>query len=299
MKWVTIAIGILSLSLSAIAQGILAVPGQATMIANQGVQISQQATAIANAVQVLKTAEATYGALQAEGQQLVYIKNYMQEASDNLKNLGNMKNLQLNQMETFLNELLCIKGGNRYYQLSFPNIVSLILGAFGKCDNTGFFNASWGGLTKNLNEQMSASGQNLNQFVTQFDTQQAMIDQNNKVNTSLDTAYSAQQVGSSYNEQTKVELAMKYKTMSDNLMKMSHELNQALNLEGTDAVQVTKGERLMLMAKAMDYQMKAMEYEEKYAVLLKEGTEFSQNDKTEMANYQRAMGLHEVIMFRQ
>src|SRR5580700_9506304 len=93
------------LCLHADAQGVLAVPGQATMIANQGIQISQQATAIANAVQLLKTAEATYGTLQAEGQQLVYIRNYMQEASDNLKNLGNIKNLQLNQIETFLDEV--------------------------------------------------------------------------------------------------------------------------------------------------------------------------------------------------
>src|ERR1035437_716560 len=127
------------------AQGILAVPGQATMIANQGTQISQQATSIATAVQVLKTAEATYGSLQAAGQQLVYIKNYMQQADENLKNLGNIKNLQLNQISTFLNEVLCIKGGNRFYQLSFPNIVSLFMAAIGKCDNTDVFNATWAG----------------------------------------------------------------------------------------------------------------------------------------------------------
>ncbi len=298
MKKVTITVLIFS-CLNAAAQGVLAVPGQATMIANQGIQISQQATAIANAVQLLKTTETTYATLQAEGQQLVYIKNYMQEASDNLKNVGSIKNLQLNQIESFLDGLLCLKGGNRYYQLSFLNIVNLITGALGKCDNTNVFNATWAGMTKNLNEQMSASSQNLNQYVAQFSSQQSMIDQNNKVNTSLDTAYSAQQVGNSYNEQTKVELALKYKAMSDDLMKMSHELNQALNLEGTDAIQVTKGERLMLLAKAMDYQMKAMEYEEKYAQLLNEGTAFSQNDKSEIANYQRAMGIHEMVMFRQ
>ena len=299
MNRLAVLIAFICMYQKTISQGVLAVPGQATMIANQGIQISQQATAIANAVQLLKTAEATYGTLQAEGQQLVYIRNYMQEASDNLKNLGNIKNLQLNQIETFLDEVLCIKGGNRYYQLSFLNIVNLIMGAFGKCDNTNVFNATWAGMTKNLNEQLSARGQNLNQYVNQFGNQQAIIDQNNKVNISLDTAYSAQQVGNSYNEQTKVDLAMKYKSMSDDLMKMSHELNQILNLEGADAVQVTKGERLLLMAKAMDYQMKAMEYEEKYAQLLNEGTAFSQNDKTEMANYQRAMGVHEMVMFRQ
>ena len=223
----------------------------------------------------------------------------MQQADENLKNLGNIKNLQLNQIATFLNEVLCIKGGNRFYQLSFPNIVSLFMAAIGKCDNTDVFNATWAGVTKNFNEQINASGQNLNQYAAQFGSPQAMIDQNNQVNSSLTTAYSAQQVGNSYDEQTKEELASKYKTMSDDLMKMSHELNQALNMEGSDAVQVTKGERLMLMAKAMDYQMKAMEYEEKYASLLKEGTELSQNDKDEMANYQRAMGIRQMVMFQQ
>jgi hypothetical protein len=281
------------------SQGILAVPGQATMIANQATQISQQATSIAQAVQLLKTAEASYGILQQETQQLVYIKNYMQEASDNLKNLGSIKNLELNRIDVFLNELLCLKGENRYYQLNFMNMVNLITGAFGKCDNSDVFKATWGGLTRNINEQMGANTQNLNQFVMQFNTPQEMIDQDNQVNNSLQVAYTAQQVGSSYREQTQVELATKYKTMSDELMKMSHELNQSLNLEGAEALQVTKGERLILLAKAMDYQMKSMEYEEKYALLIKEGTELSANDRNEMGNYQRAMGLHEMVMFRQ
>jgi hypothetical protein len=299
MKELISTMFVINMSLQSFSQGVLAIPGQTAMIANQAIQIGQQATAIAKAVEILKTAESTYQTVKQENQQLVYIKNYMQEAAENLKHLDNIRYLKLNQIETFLNQVLCLKGENRYYRQNFVNIVNLITGAYNKCNDTGVFKMSWGGIVKNFNEQLGSSGKGLNSFVGQFKSQQALIDQNNLVNSSFQSAYSTQQVGSNYDEETRIELAMKYKQMSDDLMKMSHELNQTLNQEGNEAVQVTKGERLELMAKAVDYQMKALEYEEKYAELLKGGTALSENDRNEMVNYGRAMGIHEMLMFRQ
>ncbi len=298
MKRALLIAFIFSVGLNAKGQGVLAIPGQSVMITNQATQISQQTTAIAKAVELLKLTQSAVQTLQTQENQLNYMKNYMQEAEENLKHLDNIKNLKINQIENLLDAVLCVKGGDRYFQLRFPSLVNLIKSFYGKCDNTDLFNLTWAGVTKKFNESMGSTVKNVNAFVSQFNTQQSVIDQNNRMNTNLKTAYSIQQVGSSYQEQTQVELAMKYKQMSDELMKMSHQLNQALNLEGEDAVQVTKGERLLLLSKAMDYQLKSLEYEEKYAELLKEGTALSPNDRKELSGYHQAMGMNEVLMFR-
>ena len=266
------------------SQGLLGIPGQTVMIAK--------------AVEMLKLTQSTFQTLQAQESQLAYMKTFMQQEEENLKHLDNIKNLKINQIDDLLNEILCLKGGNRFYQLRFSNAVDLIKGAYGKCDNSDVFKMTWAGITRNFNEQMGSGAKNLSAFVSKFNTHQAIIDQNNLLNRQMETAYACQQVGNSYNEQTTVELATKYKQISDDLMKMSHQLNQALNMEGNDALQVSKGERLMLLSKAMDYQVKALEYEEKYAQLLKEGTALSENNRKELSGYRKAMSINESILFR-
>lgn len=279
---------------SALIKAQLAVydPQNTMVVANQATQISQ-------AIEILKQTKASVAQAKQSVEQLNYIRQYMENAADNLQKVGNIKDLKINQIENILDRILCLKGGARYYQsIKFLNIVNMIRGAYGKCDNNSLFKITWGGVTKSINEEIGSSQKNLNGFVKQYTTQQDIVNKTKQVDAYIEQAYTVQQAGSNYSEETKLELANKYKEISDELMKLSHELSGALNQEGSNVIEVTKGERLALMSKAMDYQLKSIEYEEKYAQLLKEATELSDNDRKEIANYKRALAIREFAMFK-
>ena len=232
-------------------------------------------------------------------QQLVYINQYMQEAANNLKQIGSIKDLQINNINQFLDELLCLKQTNRYYQsIDFSTLINSIKLAIGNCDNQALFNVSWGGVTKNLKEEIGNAQTNSYGILKNLSADQ-LATKSVDVDASMEQAYQFQQVGSNYNEATNLELANKYKKFSDNLMNLSQQLSQALNQIDAGLIEATKAERLELMAKSMDYQLKAMEYEEKYAQLLEKASALSHNDNHFLSTYKKDIGIKQIVLFRQ
>ena len=270
----------------------------AALLPGQQVQIAQQAQMIQQAIDALKTAKETYSTAKESYAELEQMRLYMEKASEALKKVSDIKDLKLNDIDKAFSSVFCLKGTNRFPNgLGFNDFISMITGAFGKCEGSDIFKYTYSGIVKNFNEKLDAQQRTYDNFANQFHTKEQLIAERNEFNAALTKADKVSQIGGGYNSETTMILATKYKDMSDELMAMAHELNKALNIEGENAVQVSKGERLLLMSKAMDYELKAMEYEEKYSDLLKQATDLKEQDKEQINKINRSFAYQEIIHF--
>ncbi len=273
------------------AQFVVTDPSNTVIVANQTTQISQ-------AISALKQGQQMYQSIRQEGQQLEYIKNYMQDAENRLKNIGSIKDLKLNDLETILDKVLCLKAGNYMYQsVHFMDIVSSIRNAYGKCANTDVFKLTFAGVKKQLVEQFGNQNQSMGDFFGQLSSDN-LVQKQNELEISISNAHDFDMTTQNNDKELKLELAFKYKDLSDELMKMSDELSKAINAQGVAGVQVDPGQRLSLMAKAMDYQLKSVAYEEKSAALMKDAGELSKEDTRYFNNYQKQIQLAMILKFR-
>src|ERR1039458_8710266 len=113
MRKAIVIIALLYLSKAGFSQGLLAVPGQSIMIANQATQIS-------DAIQLLKQGEQTYATIKMQTQNIAQMNAFMQQTEENLKTLGNLKNLQISDILNIADKALPLKNTNLYpTQLKF------------------------------------------------------------------------------------------------------------------------------------------------------------------------------------
>ena len=213
----------------------------------------------------------------------------MEQTANDVKSLNTIKDLKINDLPSLLSKLLCIKDNNRYISTGpYLQLSAQLQASLDWCDHSQLYANSISGLSLNYdvpNTSVSSSAQN-GAPRDAFDQQ-------------LYVAAGYQQVGQAYNSQTKFELAFKYKSLSDQLMAISQELSAALNIEGADMINANKPERLQLMALAVDYQLKALEYEEKYAQLLNESTATNPVAKSAVNQINRNFSFSEILQFRQ
>ena len=260
--------------------------------------VTNQTTQISQALQMLKQSQTALDQTRQATQQLVAINQYMQNANQEIKQLGSIKDLQLNKLDLLLDKILCIKQGNWYLQL--PNLsgyLSLLFKGFNLCDNTELFNVTWAGMAKQMNLEIGFSGK-AGLGITRGQTVDQLAASAQALDVKMEQAYTMEQIGTGYNDEATLTLALKYKSISDDLMKTSQELSAALNVEGDKVIEANKSDRLQLMAKAMDYQLKALEYHEKYCNLLQQATRLKPNDKNVIINYKRNLSLAQILAFR-
>ena len=255
-------------------------PGNMAVIANQTTQINQ-------AVQMLKQSQSVIEQSKQSVMQLVQIKQFLEKTSKDLENLTTIKQLKINDISTFMNEILCLQNINRYpSQGPFVNLSAQLQASLNLCDHTQLYGSTFGGWSDNLLAAHPTPTK------TAVNGRQILDDQ-------LFVANGLQNVGQSYTNQTQFELAFKYKNLSDQLMAISQELSAALNIEGAGMIEASKPERLQLMALAIDYQLKALEYEEKYANLLNNSSGMNFTARKNIAKQYRTTFATDVINFRQ
>ena len=250
------------------------------VIANQTTQINQ-------AVQMLKQSQSVIEQSKQSVMQLVQIKKFLEKTSKDLESLTTIKQLKINDISTFMNELLCLQNTNRYpSQGPFVNLSAQLQASLHLCDHALLYGSTFGGWSDNL----LASHPTLTK--APVNSRQSLDDQ-------LFVANGLQNVGQSYTNQTQFELAFKYKNLSEQLMAISQELSAALNIEGAGMIEASKPERLQLMALAIDYQLKALEYEEKYANLLNNSSGMNTTVRKNIAKQYRSTFAGDVVNFRQ
>jgi len=255
-------------------------PSNMAVIANQTTQINQ-------AVQMLKQSQSVIEQSKQSVMQLVQIKQFLEKTSKDLESLTTIKQLKINDISAFMNQMLCLQNTNRYpSQGPFLNLSAQLQASLNLCDHTQLYGSTFGGWSDNLLAAHPTPTK------TAVNSRQSLDDQ-------LFVANGLQNVGQSYTNQTQFELAFKYKNLSDQLMAISQELSAALNIEGTGMIEASKPERLQLMALAIDYQLKALEYEEKYANLLNNSSGLNATAKKNIAKQYRSTYTIDVVNFRQ
>ena len=280
-----------SISLATIsnAQLVTSDPGQT---AQNATLIAQNASTLQQAVETFQQLKKTYQQGEASYKEFVQMKDYMTRVEERLQNVGDIKDLKLNKINAILDKVLCIKQGNYYPKsLRYLEIIAKMQAAFLNCDNRELYNSTYSGVVQSYDEKYSNAAspgpKEINGRLNEF-------------NKSLSEAEKTNQVTSAYNARMKLELGLKYKTISDTLVYMSAEIHKAINEDkGSDRnIALSPSERLKMMDLAVQYQIEALEYEEKSARLLKEASEADAQQQKEIRRIKRELATKQIIDFQ-
>ena len=108
--------------------------------------ISQNASILSEAVQTFHQLQQTYSQGQASYTEFVQMKNYLENAEERLKNIGDIKDLKLNNVGAILDKVLCIKQGNYFPKaIKFSDIISRMKAAFLNCSNLALYDKTYCG----------------------------------------------------------------------------------------------------------------------------------------------------------
>lgn len=273
-------------SLTSYAQLATTDPGQ---IAQNAAMILQNAEIIENAIKTFKQLKQVYDTGKKAYETAVEIKDFAQRTEERLKNIGDIKSLRLNKIDIIMNKVLCIKQNN-YYPKSFRflELIGQIKSAFNNCDNSKLYGNTFAGVLENFEKRVNSAGQA---------TKAGMIERLNGFNEMLSNADQTAQLTSSYNARMQLELGLKYKAISDELFKLSDEVHAAINQDSDSEknVKLTSAERIKIMDMANQYQLQALEFEEKSARLLKEATESDEIQRSQATKIIRDLKVRQII----
>lgn len=254
--------------------------------------IGQQATMIDQAISNFKKMKEMYDQAQKSHQEFVQIKEYLETAEERLQRVGDIKDLRLNKIQAIMDRTLCIKQGNYFPKsIRFYDMVNNIRNAFYSCDNQAIYNKTYSGVLESLDARVYMAGS-----VAHKDVVQRL----NEFNIVVKEAEVTKEVTNGYDTRMKLELGLKYKAISDELMKLSDELHAAINLDNGNGknIALTPAERLQMMDMANKYQIQSLEYEEKSARLLKEASTMNQDQAEKLAHYKRDLAVKQMINFK-
>jgi hypothetical protein len=261
-------------------------PGQT---AQNAAMILQNAEIIENAIKTFKQMKQMYDTGKKAYQEAVEIKEFAQRVEERLKNIGDIKALRLNKMDIIMNKVFCIKQNN-YYPKSFRflELIGQIKSAFNNCDNAALYGKTFSGALMDFDRRIS------NASMVAGD---GIVDRLNGFNALMTRATQTTELTDAYNTRMKMELGLKYKTISDELMKLSQEVHAAINQDSDSDknVKLSSAERMKLMDMVNQYQLQSMEYEEKSARLLKEASEMDESQKRQAAKIIRDLKVKQII----
>ncbi len=261
------------------------------VMAQNGVIISQNGQMLSTAIADFKQLQQVYQQGKQSYQEFVQIKDFIQASEERLKNIGDIKDLKLNDVNQILDKVFCIKQSNYFPQaVKFLDIVSKVKAGFLKCDNTEVYNSTFSGL--------------LDQLDTRSDNAYAIgsaeiTSRMNQLSNSIKGADNAQSALNGYNARMKLELGLKYKAISDHLMQLSEEVHLAINEDGSSDknIKLTPGDRMKMMDMVNQYQVQALEYEQKSAELLKQASEMDEQQQKKLIEVKRDLAVTQMINF--
>lgn len=262
-----------------------------TQTAQNATMIAQNADILKTSVEQFKQMKKVYDQGRESYKEFVQIKDFIAASEERLKNIGDIKQLRLNNINMILDKLFCIKQGNYFpVSLRFADIVAQIKSAFLNCDNTQVYNKTYSGVIRRFDARINKA--------TRVG-QKEIIERMNELNSNLKDADNTHTVMESYNSRMKLELGLKYKSISDGLMELSEEMHLAIN-EGAESdknIALSPADRLKMMDMANQYQLQAMEFEEKSAQLLAEASELDKQQEREVLKMQRDLAMRQIINF--
>jgi hypothetical protein len=263
-------------------------PGQT---AQNSTMIIQNAQVIATAMNQFKELKRVYEQGKQSYKEFVQIKDFIKASEDRLATIGDIKELRLNNVNLILDKVFCIKQGNYFSQsIRFLDIIRRIKAGFLNCSNKEIYDKTISGVLDHFDDRVHSAAK-----IGAKEIKHVM----NEMNMSLLEADKTQTVLNGYNSRMKLELGLKYKAISDELMQLSEEVHLAINQEkGSDKnIALSPGERLKMMDMANQYQLQAMQYEEKSAQLLKEASEIDQWQQKKLLEIKRDLAYKQMINF--
>lgn len=271
------------------SQLVTADPGQT---AQNATMIAQNTAILEQAVQTFHTAQEELSQAKAAYGELVQMKDFMVKVENRLQNIGDIKQLKLNSVNSILDKILCIKQGHYYPKsIRFLEILAMMQSAFLNCNNDELYAKTYSGALQSLDQRIESAGEvggkQLNERLNDF-------------NKDLKQAELTNQATNAYDARMKLELALKYKTVSDTLMYMSAEVSRAINQDqGSDRnIALSPAERLKMMDLANQYQLQALDYEERSARLLKEASEADVQQQRQIRAAKRDIANKQMINFQ-
>ena len=270
------------------AQMVVSDPGQNVQT---GVLISQGSEILSTAVKAFKQEQQIYSQAKESYGEFVQMKNYIATAEDRLKTIGDIKELKLNNVNAILDKVLCLKQGNFFPRaVRYLDIIARMKAAFLNCSNQELYGKTYSGVLENYNIRLETAGtagaHELNARL-------------NDLNSGLFEAEKTKGATNAYNARMKLELGLKYKAISDELMDASEEVHLAINQDkGSDKnIALSPVERMKMMDLANQYQLQAIEYEEKSAKLLKEASEADAEQQRQIQGAKREIANKQIINF--
>ena len=202
--------------------------------------IGQNTSILAQAVQTFQTEQKIYSQAQTSYGEFLQMRKYLANAEDRLKNIGSIKDLKLNNLNSFLDKVLCIKQGNYYPRaVRFLDIITKMKAAFLNCNNQQLYEKTYSGVMESFDLRLETAG-----HVGSKELNARL----NTLNADLFEAEKTKGVTNAYNSRMKLELGLKYKTISDSLMDLSEELHLAINVDNgsNQNIALSSGERMKM-----------------------------------------------------
>ncbi len=261
------------------------------LMGQNSVIIGQNSQMISTAILQFKQLQQDYQLGKQSFQQFVQMKDFIQASEDRLKNIGGIKDLKLNDINLILDQVFCLKETNYFpVSIQFLDIINRIKAGFLNCNNQDIYNSTFSGLLAQLDARSDAA----------YDAGSTAVSaQMDQLSSGVMLAANAQSAMNSYDTRMKLELGLKYKAISDQLMQLSEELHLAINMDGTSDknIKLSPADRMKMMDMANQYQMQALEYEEKSSALLKQASQMDEQQQEKLIEVKRDLGVQQMINF--
>lgn len=277
------------------AQWVVSDPGQssqnATIIANGAKTLDEAIKAAKRAKELVDQGKKAYS-------EFVQIKSFLESTEERLKNIGDIKNLRLNKIENIMDKVLAIKTENYFSDNKiYRSVNQKTEAAFNHADksNKELYNTTYASKIETLEANSTRNSSTGSNSISGKD----YIKKMNEFNKAMKEGQVTEEAMSSYSSKMLLDLGIKYKAMSDELVKLSDEVSLAINLDKGDSrnIPLTSAERLKMMDMANQYQIQALEYEEKSARLLQEAAKINEEQASKAMQLRRNIKMKELINF--
>ncbi len=259
-------------------------PGSNT---NQGIIISQNATQIGNMVNSLKEMKELKDQAIETKEEILKIKAYYDTMEERLKSMGGIKGLKMANINAILDRILCLTKGQEvnYKSMRFQYIIDNFVNSLMECNHEKAFEMTYGGIRERLSDKpYGVKKLNIKMVYQKMKEINSSIFQANQINDAITSAGKKQNM----------EIAYRYSALGNELIEIGRELYEVAKYEGDGSVELTRGERINLIGKGIEYQAKGMEYIEKSNALMKESTSMSAQDNHVIRKEQRSLLVREL-----
>lgn len=240
-------------------------------------QIVLQNKQLMEAIKTLRELKQIYDTGKKTYNEIKGLKEDYDKIEERLHQFEDVKSLKINDIENILDRILCVRDKNYFFTSgAFRNLVNRIQGSFSTCDNEIIFNISYPGFSSELQQNSKYKKISANTYEKDLKS----LDQK------MVTAMRLNDVLENADSKTKMNIGFMYKQLADELIKLGKDLHDNLQ---SDNVEINKAERMDMLARSIDYQLKALDYQRLSSQLLKESSTPSRSDAREIKSYQRSL----------